>query len=558
MCGILFYLGSEDVSQTELEKSVEILKLRGPDNNKLEKIKDNMIMGFSRLSINDISDNGNQPIKKGGCYLICNGEIYNHMDLVSKNEFQMNSKSDCEVIIDMYLKYGISKAINDLDGVFAFVLYDSNTNKLFMARDPFGVRPLFLGYTKKNKEVLICSEIKPISSYCDRIEQFKPGYSGEFVIKSIIKSINTEKQGKELRILHIEPYFIYSHCNRITSHNENYFKENEFKENEFKENIRHLFSKAVNKRLMSDRPIGCLLSGGLDSSLVSALVAKNYAPYTLNTFSIGMKGSTDLYYANLAAEHIKSKHHNIELTNDDFLNAIEETIYMIESYDITTVRASVGNYLVGKYIKENTDCKVIYNGDGSEEIMGSYLWLSNIDNEEDFFTENVKLLEEIYFYDVLRSDRSISDNGLEARVPFLDKEFVRYIMSIPSKFKMFGGDKIEKKLLRDAFANMNLLPNEVLYRKKEAFSDGVSSVEKSWFQIIQEKLEKEISDEELVESQKKYMYNMPETKEALYYRRIFEKHFEGHSNIIPHFWMPNPKWCNVKDPSARILNTYKT
>ena len=201
---------------------------------------------------------------------------------------------------------------------------------------------------------------------------------------------------------------------------------------------------------MSDRPIGCLLSGGLDSSLVSALVSRNYKPYTLNTFSIGMKGSTDLYYANLAAKHIKSNHHNIELTNNDFLNAIEETIYMIESYDITTVRASVGNYLVGKYIKENTDCKVIYNGDGSEEIMG-YLWLSNIDNEEDFYIENHKLLTEISYYDVLRSDRSISDNGLEPRVPFLDKKFVDYVMSIPPKYKMFGNGIIEKKILREGF-----------------------------------------------------------------------------------------------------------
>ena len=214
-----------------------------------------------------------------------------------------------------------------------------------------------------------------------------------------------------------------------------------------KETIQQL-CESVDKRLMSDRPIGCLLSGGLDSSLISALVARNYAPYTLNTFSIGMKGSTDLKYAKLAADHIKTKHHNIELTTEDFLNAIEETIYVIESYDITTVRASVGNYLVGKYIKENTDCKVIYNGDGSEEIMGSYLWLSNIDNEEDFYTENLKLLTEISYYDVLRSDRSISDNGLEPRVPFLDKKFVDYVMSIPLNIKCLMTEKWKMNLTR--------------------------------------------------------------------------------------------------------------
>ena len=203
---------------------------------------------------------------------------------------------------------------------------------------------------------------------------------------------------------------------------------------------------------------------------------------------------------------------------------------MIESYDITTVRASVGNYLVGKYIKENTDCKVIYNGDGSEEIMGSYLWLSNIDNEEDFYIENHKLLTEISYYDVLRSDRSISDNGLEPRVPFLDKKFVDYVMSIPPKYKMFGNGIIEKKILREAFEHTNLLPHEVLFRKKEAFSDGVSSQEKSWFQIIQEHLETQISDEEFKQKQQIYKHNPPHTKEALYYRELFEKHFKNHSN----------------------------
>ena len=189
--------------------------------------------------------------------------------------------------------------------------------------------------------------------------------------------------------------------------------------------------------------------------------------------------------------------------------------------------------------------------------MGSYLWFSNIDNEKDFYIENHKLLTEISYFDVLRSDRSISDNGLEPRVPFLDKEFVKYVMSIPPKYKMFGNDVIEKKILREAFEHTNLLPREVLFRKKEAFSDGVSSQEKSWFQIIQEHLETQITDEEFTIKQKKYTHNQPHTKEALYYRELFEKHYKNHSNVIPHFWMPNPKWCNVTDPSARILDNYE-
>lgn len=530
MCGIFFYQGCIDLSDKNINDAIKLLNLRGPDNNIYHSISKSQHMGFARLSINDVSSNGDQPlIKNNNYFLICNGEIYNHKELIEENDFITESNSDCEIIIHMYEKYGIEQTLKSLDGVFAFVLYDKILDKTYVARDPYGVRPLFIGLTE-NKEICICSEVKPITDLCKKILPFQTGSYLDLQKNTI--------------------NFDYKQYHNYD------FKFNNDDEATIKTNIRKLFIKAVNKRLMSERPIGCLLSGGLDSSLVSALVARNYEPYKLNTFSIGMKGSTDLYYANLAAKHIKSNHHNIELTNEDFLNAIEETIYMIESYDITTVRASVGNYLVGKYIKNTTDCKVIYNGDGSEEIMGSYLWLSNIDNEEDFYIENHKLLTEISYFDVLRSDRSISDNGLEPRVPFLDKTFVDYVMSIPVKYKMFGDGIIEKKILREAFESMDLLPNEVLFRKKEAFSDGVSSQEKSWFTIIQEHLETQISDEEFKTQQKKYSHNTPKTKEALHYRNIFEKYFAGHSNIIPHFWMPNPKWCNVSDPSARVLNNY--
>ena len=526
MCGILFYQGLQDLSLEDIKNAIKILDLRGPDNHNYIQVNNNKHMGFTRLSINDVSTNGNQPLELNNIFLICNGEIYNHKKLKEENDFFTNSNSDCEIILHMYQKYGIDYTVKNLDGVFAFVLYDKNINKVYAARDPFGVRPLFIGKTITN-ELLVCSEIKPISKHCIHITPFSIG--SYCILDSNIEYIE---------------YFNYN------------FEQNTDSLDTIKSKIRHLFTEAVNKRLMSDRPIGCLLSGGLDSSLVSALVAQNFEPYTLNTFSIGMKGSTDLYYANLAAQHIKSNHHNIELTQEDFLNAIEETIYMIESYDITTVRASVGNYLVGKYIKNNTNCKVIYNGDGSEEIMGSYLWLSNITDSKDFYIENHKLLKEISFFDVLRSDRSISDNGLEPRVPFLDKTFVNYVMSIPPEYKMFNNIIIEKKILREAFEPLNVLPREVLFRKKEAFSDGVSSKEKSWFTIIQEHLETQISDAEFKTQQEMYTHNTPHTKEALYYRNIFEKKFKGHSNIIPHFWMPNKKYCNVQDPSARILNNY--
>ena len=535
MCGIIYYINTKynDIDITDIEESIKSLSLRGPDNFKFYTLDNNNIIGFTRLAINDLSSNGDQPIiKNNRYYLICNGEIYNHKNLIKEYDFICNSSSDCEVIINLYQKYGIDNIenmINSMDGVFSFILYDKVLNKTIVARDPYGVRPLFIGYTKNN-EIIFSSEVKAITKFCKYILPFKPGSYSIFD-----HNINNELT-----------YNIY-HNYDFTYINDDY--------NTIKQTIKNLLIKSVKKRLMSDRPIGCLLSGGLDSSLISALVAQHFKPYTLNTFSIGMKGSTDLHYAKLAAEHIKTKHHSIELTNQEFLDAIEETIYITETYDITTIRASVGNYLVGKYIKKNTDCTVIYNGDGSEEIFGSYKWFSLIDNEEDFFKENFKLLKEIHYFDVLRSDRSISDNGLEPRVPFLDKTFVDYVMRIPPKYKMFGANIIEKNVIREAFDDINILPKEVLWRKKEAFSDGVSSVEKSWFEIIQDDLNLKISDEEFDKKKLLYTHNTPISKEALYYREIFEKYYPDKSNIIPHFWMPNKKWCNVNDPSARVINT---
>jgi asparagine synthase (glutamine-hydrolysing) len=309
---------------------------------------------------------------------------------------------------------------------------------------------------------------------------------------------------------------------------------------------------------MSDRPVGCLLSGGLDSSLISALVAREFKINNkgqLNTFSIGIKGSTDLIYAKKVAEHIGSFHHSIELTEEEFLDAIPEVIYNIESYDTTTVRASTGNYLIGKYIKENTDITVVFNGDGSDEQSG-YLYLANAPSPDDFKNECVRLLKEIHYYDVLRSDRSLSSNfSLETRAPFLDTDFVDYYMSIPSEAKMYGNGKIEKFLIRSAFDNDDLLPKDVLWRRKEAFSDGCSSNERSWHKIIQEFVDTQIPDEIYVTRKDKYVFNKPQLKESYYYRKIFESYYPGRSNMIPHFWLP--KWNgNQQDPSARELKKY--
>ena len=306
---------------------------------------------------------------------------------------------------------------------------------------------------------------------------------------------------------------------------------------------------------MSDREIGSLLSGGLDSSLISSLVNKYYAGQRLKTFSIGMPGSIDLKYAKEVANFIGTDHRQIEISETSFLQAIETVIYNIESYDTTTVRASVGNYLVSKYIRDNSDCKVIFNGDGSDEVCGGYIYMKNAPSGSDFQQECERLVSEIHRFDVLRSDRSTSSNGLEARTPFLDKEFVSYYLSINPEEKTFNKNKrIEKYLLRKAFADMNILPESILWRRKCAFSDGVSSREKSWHVVLKNFIDKQISDIEFKTESAQINHCKPILKESYYYRKIFESFFPKHGSLIPYYWMP--RWVKTDDPSARELFGY--
>jgi asparagine synthase (glutamine-hydrolysing) len=318
--------------------------------------------------------------------------------------------------------------------------------------------------------------------------------------------------------------------------------------------VKETFTKAVVKRLMSDRPVCALLSGGLDSSLVASIVARHIAPQKLNTFCIGIEGSTDLHFAKLVAKHINSNHHIVELKEEDFLSAIDETIRIIESYDITSVRASVGNLLVSKYIANNTDCKVVYNGDYSDEVCGGYMYLKKAPSDEEFHNECSRLVKEITYFDSLRSDRTISSQGLEARVPFSDTEFVNTYMSINPSLRV-SHSRIEKYLLRKAFSEDNLLPNEVLWRYKEAFSDGVSKPERSWHNVIKEYIDKVITDEEFQQESGKFSINTPPSKEAYYYRKVFESFYPNMGHVIPQFWLP--RWSdNIQDPSARELEVY--
>lgn len=525
MCGIFSYF-DDDIDFTFLREQFMKIKNRGPDSTIILKRGD-AYLGFHRLQIVDLTANGNQPFSKDSIHLICNGEIYNHKNL--KKEFNLitDSKSDCEVILHLFLKYGLKKTCQLLDGVFAFVIYDSNKNEAYIGRDPYGVRPLFIGYTPKNK-ICLASEMKAIDKLSVYVNQFKPGNCMTYNLNTNESNVTEYNNFRFLIEPIVDEYFILS-------------------------SVRNKLINAVEKRLMSERPIGALLSGGLDSSLIAAITSKYISKYgKLNTFAIGLKDATDLKYAQMVAEHIGSRHHTVILTEKEFIDAIPEVIYHIESYDTTTVRASVGNYLISKYIKNNTDIVVVYNGDGSDEL-GGYIYLKNAPNDELFQKECHKLIRNIHSFDVLRSDRSISSNwGLEARTPFLDKEFVDFYMKIDPKYK--NHSTIEKNVLRKAFEKDNLLPKDVLWRKKEAFSDGCSSNERSWHTIIKEHVDKIITDEDFDKSKNLYNHNPPQLKESLYYRRIFCKYFPKRDNVIPYYWLPN--WSRQIDPSARELANY--
>jgi asparagine synthase (glutamine-hydrolysing) len=529
MCGIFAYLSSNE----KIKENYGKISHRGPDSSKHITIPFNntqLFLGFHRLAINGLDEISNQPMKdvENTVVLICNGEIFNYKELIQEHQFEneYTSNSDCEIIIHLYKKYGIEITCQLLDGEFSFILVDLRDNTLYIARDQLGIRSLYWDYEYESTISLsVCSELKGINEISVHPVQFPPAHYW------------SSKTNKTV------PFFNY--VSPIINESED----------EIIQNIRFLFEKAVNKRLMSDRDVACLLSGGLDSSTVAALVAKNYKKTgdgRLNTYSIGLKGSVDLYYADLMSKHIKSHHTNIELTEEDFLNAIDKTIKQIESYDTTSVRASVGNYLVSLYIKENSDDKVIFCGDVSDEIFASYRGFSGEHDDAEFYSENVKMLNHIHYFDVLRSDKTISGAGLEARVPFGDKDFIEYVMKIPAKHKMFNKTRMEKYLFRRAFAD--ILPDEILWRRKEAFSDGVSSMERSWFQIIKEFVDTKYSDDDFDRLSKTYTHNQPYDKESLFYREIFEKYYPNMDYTIPYFWR-HPFSTQI-DPSARLLSNY--
>jgi asparagine synthase (glutamine-hydrolysing) len=563
MCGIWCRIGCNR-DPTDPSPWVKQLVARGPEGTRIVNIADNVTFGFTRLAINGLTDAGMQPYVRGSISWVCNGEIYNSKEL-EKSLGMEKTGSDCECIGELYLRHrdDLATFARALDGVFAIALYDADLNRLVVLRDPFGVRPLFIGmrpnmstsianvnnmpvpmYKASFDTFVFASELKALVPYFEHVSPFIPGTVQTYDLKSISMT-------QELR---------YHSVGWMT--NPEYSPANIDGFVDASDAIRFSLKVAVKKRLLTERPIACLLSGGLDSSLIAALVQNNLRELDLpplKTFSIGFEGSSDLKHAKIVADWIGSDHTEIKMTPDEFFEAIPIVVKAIESYDTTTVRASTGNYMVAKKIKELSDCKVVFNGDGADELFGGYLYFNNAPNDQAFQAECERLLNDIHTFDVLRSDRSISANGLEARTPFLDKQFVSVVRSIhPSYLRPVQGKQVEKFILRSAFDDGSTLPPEVLWRRKEAFSDGVSTPEKAWFQEIQDRVAKLVPVDWKEKALLSYSHHMtPKTPEEYYYRFLFTSSYglPAIRATVPYRWMP--KWCpETNDPSARTLQIY--
>ena len=577
MCGIwsLINLKGKNLKMAELFQDFYNLKHRGPDNSYFESYK-NVLIGFHRLAIIDDTFASNQPFiledDNRTVIFICNGEIYNYKEISAKYNLSASNdgiESDCYVIPQAYMamsKFYTENDFNrfvkeDVKGEFAFMLFEfdhlKNLKKVIVARDEIGIRPLY--YSPDTIDTLLfSSEIKGCISHKNtKITEFPPGNVFTYTIDELIN-------------VKLNIYDFKSVYNMCADYMNVYVPEN------IRLNMIQLsVLNSVRRRLNADKPFAFLLSGGVDSSLVAALSAKILGK-PIRTFCCGMgKGTfsvdggepftssegTDMKFARQVAKHIGSTHTDVFFTPQEGVDAIPDVIRTIESWDTTSVRASVGQYLVSKWIGTNTDCKVVMVGEGPDEVCSSYLFNWYAPNGDELNKCAVEYVKNIHYYDVKRADRCISRWGLEGRVPLLDPEFISAYWKIPADRRMPTYRNMEKWWLREAFQDTGVLPGEVLWRKKEAFSDGVSG-EKSWFQIIQEWIVSKVTDLEMACAAEKYPYCTPKTKEAYYYRKIFCSIFgEERQNVIPGYWQP--KWSadgkeitEYIDPSARILDVY--
>ena len=511
MCGIVCAFetkAKKNIRSQVLEMSKKI-RHRGPDWSGIFS-NDSAILSHERLSIVDPSS-GKQPLYSDDnrYVLAANGEIYNHQELRKEfPNYEFSTKSDCEVILALYAKYGVD-FIDKMNGIFAFVIYDSKNDEYFVARDHMGIIPLYIGWDS-DKIFYVSSELKALEGVCDKIELFPPGH-----------------------------YFLSS--------NDGFVKwyERDWRDYDCVKNaksdikkLRDSLEQAVRRQLMSDVPYGVLLSGGLDSSITSA-VAKKYSEMRIETndkqpawwpqlhsFSVGLKGSPDLAAAKLVADHIGTIHHEIIFTIQEGLDAIKDVIYNLETYDITTVRASTPMYLMARVIK-SMGIKMVLSGEGADEIFGGYLYFHKAPNAREFHDETVRKLDKLHMYDCLRANKSLAAWGIEGRVPFLDKDFMDVAMSLNPEDKMIKGERIEKWILRKAFEDY--LPKSIVWRQKEQFSDGVGY---NWIDTLKKVVEDQISDQKMEEASLRFPIQTPTTKEEYYYRSLFSEHFPSNTAAL--------------------------
>ena len=505
-----------------VQRGFDRTKSRGPDDSRVIQAGQGML-GFHRLSIMGLTPAGMQPFELDGSFAVCNGEIYGFEPLKEKlaeKGYVFHSASDCEILLPMYQEYG-TDMFALLDAEFACILYDSAADEFIAARDPIGIRPLYYGYDRQGT-VIFASEPKNLLGLTDKIMPFPPGHyyrGGKFVCYHDIAKVE---------------HFCYDELEICCR------------------NIREKLVAGVEKRLVADAKVGFLLSGGLDSSLVCAIAAKR-SNTPIKTFAIGMDtDAIDLKYARQAADFIGSDHREVIITRENVLSSLETVIELLGTYDITTIRASMGMYLICKAIHEQTDIRVLLTGEISDELFG-YKYTDYAPSAQAFQEEAEKRVRELHMYDVLRADRCISVNSLEARVPFGDLDFVRYVMAIDPEKKLNTYGK-GKYLLRKAFEG-GWLPDSILWREKAAFSDAVGH---SLVDDLKEYAEARYTSEEFEAKRQKYRHAQPFTKESLLYREIFERYYPGQSGMVADFWMPNKAWegCDVNDPSARVLANY--
>ena len=550
MCGIVCAFnikGDNELIRSKVLQMAQKVRHRGPDWSGVFSSK-KAILAHERLAIVDPTS-GKQPILStdGQKIVAVNGEIYNHQDLRNQlKDYKFKTNSDCEVIIPLYEKKGVN-FLNDLNGIFAFSLYDTKKDKFLIARDHIGIIPLYVGWDQ-DETFYVASELKSLEGVCNKIELFPPGH--------FLESDNMEFK---------------------KWYNPNWKSFNSVKNKETSiKAIHDSLSSAVKRQLMSDVPYGVLLSGGLDSSITSAL-AKKFASKRiesgdkqdawwpqLHSFSVGLKGAPDLKAAKIVADHIGTIHHEINFTIQEGIDAIRDVIYHLETYDITTVRASTPMYLMARAIK-SLGIKMVLSGEGADELFGGYLYFHKAPNSKEFHEETVRKLDKLHQYDCLRANKSLAAWGIEGRVPFLDKEFIEVAMNINPDDKMIKNGRIEKWVLRKAFEEY--LPESVLWRQKEQFSDGVGY---SWIDSLKELVEKEVTDEDLKNASNIFKINTPQNKEEYFYRSIFQDHFPSEAASlsvpsVPSVACSTPQalewdesFKNLNDPSGRsVLNIHK-